>query len=395
MRKLIILLLSGLILPPFAGAQDASPQQMRVQSAGMDLLLEEMVQVEGMVWAMDFIDADTLIFTLLSGELGTVNLSTREVIWVDGVPEVKPVLGGGPQGETISGGLFDVLVDPEYVSTGVIYLAYVKPMPEGHALAVAQGELQGDLLVGPQDIFVAGPASDQPGRWGTRLIMDAERFLYVAVGDRRVPENAQDLGNHLGKIIRLNDDGSVPADNPFSARRTAAAEIWSYGHRNPQGLAFHPRTGELFAGEHGPDGGDEINLIGKGKNYGWPVITYGVSREGETIGEGTEKEGLEQPLHYFLPGIGPAGMSFYSGQALPGWNGSLFNGSLSRMHLNRLTMEDGKVVAEERLLVGWGERIRDVVQGPDGWLYLSTDTGRILRFVRIDAGTLIEAPPAP
>ena len=173
----------------------------------------------------------------------------------------------------------------------------------------------------------------------------------------------------------------MPADNPFVGRSDAAPEIWSYGHRNPQGLTFHPRTGLLFEQEHGPDGGDEINRIEKGKNYGWPVISYGVSREGKPIGIGTAQPGMEQPVKYYKPGIGPSGMTFYLGDRYPDWNGNLFNGSLNRMHLNRLIFEGSAAIAEERLLVDWGERIRDVAQGPDGFLYLSTDSGKIVRIV--------------
>ena len=181
--------------------------------------------------------------------------------------------------------------------------------------------------------------------------------------------------------MRLNDDGSAPADNPFAGRANAAPAVWSYGHRNPQGLTFHPDTGLLFESEHGPDGGDEINLIEPGKNYGWPVITRGVSREGKSIGTGTARPGMEQPLKYYLPGIAPSGLAFYSGDRYPGWQGNLFSGSLNRMHLNRLVLDGRNVVAEERLLGDWGERIREVTQGSDGLLYLATDSGKIVRIV--------------
>ena len=379
---LAIVLLTGAQIASGFAAAAADTHATTFQSAGMELSAEELIQVEGMVWAMDFVDPDSLIFTLLSGELGLLDLAGGGVTWIDGVPEVLPVLGGGPFAQTISGGLFDVMVDPDYASNGFIYLAYVKAVGDGHALAVVRGTLRGNQLEGIEDLFMAEPAGDQAGRWGSRLAMDDKRYLYVALGDRRVPDNAQNLSNHLGKLLRLHEDGSIPVDNPFSGRKDAAAAIWSYGHRNPQGLAFHPETGELFLQEHGPDGGDEINLIKKGANYGWPTITYGVSREGEPIGLGTEQAGMEQPLHYYKPGIGPCGMAFYAGEQLPGWNGSLFNGSLSRMHLNRLSLDGYIVAGEERLFTDWRERFRDVAQGPDGWLYLSTDSGRIIRITR-------------
>ena len=237
MKRLLVL--AFMVSSAALAEENAHEGTLYFQSAGMDLRLEELSRVQGIVWAMDFLDAERLVFTLLNGELGILDLATGEVVWVDGVPEVRPVLGGGPLAQTISGGLFDVLVDPEFASTAVIYLAYVKPVGEtDHALALAQAELRGDRLVGTQDIFVAEPAGDWPGRWGTRLIMDKNRYLFVAVGDRRVPDSAQDLGNHLGKLLRLNDDGSVPADNPFVGRRNAAAEIWSYDARS--GPERHP-----------------------------------------------------------------------------------------------------------------------------------------------------------
>jgi glucose/arabinose dehydrogenase len=291
-------------------------------------------------------------------------------------------MGGGPFDPVASGGLFDVLVDPDFDINQLIYLAYVKKVTGGHALAVARARLAENGLKNLQDIFIANNASEEPGRWGTRLAMDVQRHLYIGVGDRRVGESAQDLANHCGKIVRLNANGSVPDDNPFVGHDTAAPEVWSYGHRNPQGLTFHPETGELFEHEHGPDGGDEINLIEAGKNYGWPVISRGVSRAGKPIGVGAAKEGMEQPLKYYEPGIAPSGMHFYNGNRYPGWEGSLFIGSLNRMRLNRIVLDGHSVSEEEQLLADWQERIRDVGQGPDGWLYLATDSGLIVRIQR-------------
>lgn len=372
-----LLLLSYAATAQVADATD--PERVKFRSDGMDLVAERLLQIDDVVWAIDFIDADTVIFTVRRGDVGLLDLNTREVRLLSGVPTVHRVVGGGPFDQVASGGLFDVLVDPDFVTNRFIYLAYVKRVGDGHALAVAKAKLEDGRLLDAEDIFVANNASQEAGRWGSRLAMDAKRHLYVAVGDHRIDYSAQNLGNHGGKLVRLFDDGRVPADNPFVGQGGAAPEIWSYGHRNPQGLAIHPQTGELFEQEHGPDGGDEINIIEKGKNYGWPAITYGVSREGKPIGTGTSGPGMQQPIKYYKPGIGPSGMAFYFGDRYPAWHGNLFNGSLSRMHLNRLVLDGHTVVKEERLLEAWGQRVRDVAVGPDGLLYLSTDSGKIVR----------------
>lgn len=383
MYKAFLLIALLNLLPRLALAADATDTPARghfsFQSAGMHLELNELAQADDVVWGLDFVADDTIIFTLRRGDVMLLDLKTNNTQLLAGGPDVYPVTGGGPFDAVASGGLFDVLVDRDFATNRLVYFAYVKKTNNGHALAVARADLNRNRLGDLEDIFVANHDSEEAGRWGTRLAMDSQRRLYVAVGDRRVGENAQDLGNHCGKIVRLNADGSVPTDNPFVGRKDAAPEVWSYGHRNPQGLTFHPETGELFEHEHGPDGGDEVNLIKRGRNYGWPIISYGVSRAGAQIGTREARPGMEQPLTYYEPGIAPSGMSFTFGKRYPGWNGNLFIGSLNRMRLNRLVMNGHSVVAEEQLLVDWKERIRDVTQGPDGWLYLATDSGRIAR----------------
>ena len=382
MRRLV--LLAALLSLSLQSCSSAEKTDTRFyfKSAGMELRLEELARVDGVVWAIDFINPETMIFTIRRGDVMLLDLKTGDMQILAGAPAVHRVMGGGPFDQVASGGLFDVLVDPEFADNGRLYLAYVKKTNNGHALAVASARLVGNRLVELSDIFVANNDSEEAGRWGTRLAMDSQRYLYIAVGDRRVGENAQDLANHCGKIVRLHTDGSVPSDNPFADDEQAAPKVWSYGHRNPQGLAFHPDTGELFEHEHGPDGGDEINLIEPGNNYGWPVISYGVSRAGKPIGIATAKEGMEQPLRYYEPGIAPSGMVFYSGERYPGWNSDLFIGSLNRMRLNRVVLDGLAVAEEEQLLSDWGERIREVTEGPDGWLYLATDSGRIVRIQR-------------
>ncbi|MEC9374973.1 MAG: PQQ-dependent sugar dehydrogenase [Pseudomonadota bacterium] len=351
----------------------------------MRLELEEIIQVDGVVWGIDFINPKTMIFTVRRGETLLLDLKTKKTTPLSGSPIVHRVMGGGPFDSVASGGLFDVLVDKSFKENKFLYFAYVKKTKRGHALAVAKGRLEKNQIQDLQDIFIANNDSEEAGRWGTRLEMDAKGFLYIAVGDRRIGDNAQDLNNHLGKIIRLHSDGAVPIDNPFFGKDNVAPEIWSYGHRNPQGLAIQPKTGELFEHEHGPDGGDEINVIEAGKNYGWPIISYGMSRTGAQIGTRAKLPGLIQPISYYEPGIAPSGMSFYDGNYFKGWSGNLFIGSLNRMRLNRIAIKGREILEEEQLLSNWGERIRDVTEGLDGFIYLATGSGKIAR-IQIQAG---------
>jgi len=342
-------------------------------SEGMNLYLEQVARTHTVIWAMDFIDAETMIFTERPGAIRLMQLDAWKITDITGGPSVF---------QSDSGGLFDVLVDPAFADNRTLYFTYVKPVEAGSAIAVARGKLHGDEIVELQDLFVANNASNEHAHWGSRVVMDADRNLFFTVGDRHVPNNAQNLMSHGGKVIRLTESGEIPPDNPFVDRKDALPEIWSYGHRNPQGLVIHAPTGRLFEQEHGPTGGDEINLVEPGKNYGWPVITHGESIWGGQLPSGTEREGMVQPVKYYKPGIAPSGMTFYFGEQYPAWNGNLFNGTL-RGHINRLILDDGKVVSEERLLKDFWDRVRDVAQGPDGLLYICTESGRISRFVPV------------
>ena len=357
------------------GASVPAPESVSIdfQSDGMRLRLEEIAQTEDVIWAMDFVDSNTMIFTQRSGRIGLLRLDSRKIIYIDGAPEVYA---------TGSGGLFDILVDPEFGKNRLIYLTYVKKVGDDSVTAVARGRLRANRLVEITDLFVANNASSDHAHWGSRIVMDRDRYLYFTVGDRHVPDNAQNLESHGGKVLRIKDDGTVPRDNPFADRQDAAPEIWSYGHRNPQGLAIHPESGRLFEQEHGPTGGDEINIIEKGRNYGWPVITYGTNIWGGQKAEGTAKPGMQQPLKYYPASIAPSGMTFYFGARYPAWNGNLFSSTLTA-HLNRLILDKNQVLKEKRLLNDWRERVRDVVQGPDELLYLATESGRIVRIVPV------------
>jgi glucose/arabinose dehydrogenase len=280
------------------------------------------------------------------------------------------------------GGLLDLVLHPRFAETGWVYLAYAARERSGVGTEVARAKLAGDRLVELEVIFSMQPKSGGGRHFGSRLVFDRAGFLFVTLGDRGEQERAQRLDDHAGKIIRLHDDGRVPADNPFAQRAGAKPEIYSLGNRNVQGAALHPRTGALWAHEHGPQGGDEVNVIRAGVNYGWPVITYGVNYGlGTRIGEGTAKPGMAQPVHYWVPSIAPSGMAFYDGDRFPRWKGDLFVGALRDRMLVRLRLEGEKVVKEERMLQGTFGRIRDVRVGPDGLLYLLTDEpdGQLVR----------------
>ncbi len=290
----------------------------------------------------------------------------------DPVPGVPAVFARG------QGGLLDIALHPDFATNHILYLSYAKPVEGGSTTAVARARFENDRLSDLQDIFVADTRG--AGHYGSRLAFDRAGFLYVTVGDRQAPPSgnleahpAQDISNHHGTINRLYDDGRVPTDNPFVDRAGARPEIWSYGHRNLQGLMIHPETGELWATEHGPQGGDELNLIQKGHNYGWPVIGYGVNYGvGAPIHATTSREGMEQPVFFWVPSIATTAVMVYTGDRFPGWKGSFFVGGMAGQQLARLTVDGHKVVNQETLVRDQG-RIRDVKQGPDGFIYLAID----------------------
>ena len=322
-------------------------------------------------WSIAFLPDGDVLVTEKPGRLRIIRNGALLEAPVAGVPEVSD------QGQ---GGLLDVVPHPDFASNRLIYLSYAKPLEDedGATTAIVRGRFENDALTNVEQIFV----SDSRGRshFGCRLAFDGNGYLFFSNGDRQTPPQgnlaahpAQDLSNHNGTINRLHDDGRVPDDNPFVNTDGAEASIWSYGHRNPQGLAFHPETGDLWANEHGPQGGDELNLIKPGLNYGWPVIGYGVNyRSGSKIHEATHQEGMEQPAHFWVPSIGISGLMIYSGDQFPEWKGSIFSGGLSGEQLARLSMDGQDVVVEETLYYGNG-RIRDVRQGPDGNIYLAID----------------------
>jgi aldose sugar dehydrogenase len=324
-------------------------------------------------WGLAFLPDGRALVTERPGRLRLVERSGALSPAIEGVPAV--VAKG-------QGGLLDVALDPQFAQNHLIYLSYAEAGDGGAGTAVARTRLDGQRLEGLQVIYRQQPKVTGAMHFGSRLVFARDGTLFITQGERfSYRDRAQDLTVDLGKIVRLNADGSIPRDNPFVGRADARPEIWSYGHRNVQAAALHPETGQLWTVEHGARGGDELNHPEAGKNYGWPVITYGVDYSGAKIGEGTAKAGMEQPVYYWDPVIAPSGAVFYTGNAYPGWHGSLFVGSLTPGGLVRLSLQGGKVVGEERYLGELDERIRDVQQGPDGLLYLLTDNakGRIIR----------------
>lgn len=328
---------------------------------------------EGLVhpWSIAFLPGGDMLITERPGRLRIVRNGRLLEQPVEGVPTV---LFRG------QGGLLDVVPHPNFATNRLLYLSYSKPVTDSAATtAVARGRFENDRLVDVQDIFVADTRPGT-GHFGSRLAFDRNGFLFITVGDRMAPPRgeleahpAQDLSNHHGKVIRLHDDGRVPADNPFVGREGAKPEIYSYGHRNMQALAVHPTTGDVWLTEHGPQGGDELNLVRAGANYGWPVVGYGVNyRSGTAIHSGTTREGMENPAFVWVPSIGVSGMAIYTGDKFPEWRGSVLAGGMAGEQLVRLTL-DGQRAELAEILVRRQGRVRDVRQGPDGFVYLAID----------------------
>ncbi|SHM42655.1 PQQ-dependent sugar dehydrogenase [Rhizobacter sp. OV335] len=331
-------------------------------------------------WGLAFLPDGRMLVTERPGRMRIVTADGRLGEPLQGLPAVDA---------RSQGGLLDVALDPKFASNGLVYWSYAeagsRSESDKNGTAVARGRLQGDRLTEVSVIFRQLPKVKSTAHFGSRLVFGRDGRLFITLGDRYLMrDDAQNLGNHLGKVVRIEADGRVPADNPYVKTAGARPELWSIGHRNMQGAALNPWTGALWTHEHGPQGGDEVNLDGAGKNYGWPVITYGCEYGScAAIGEGKAKAGMEQPLTYWVPSIAPSGMAFLTSERYAGWKGSLFVGALAGQMLVRLQLDGDKIVKEERLLTELHERIRDVRQGPDGFLYLLTDNnpGRVLRVV--------------
>jgi glucose/arabinose dehydrogenase len=360
---------------PLAACVQASANGV-VVSEQASFKVEKLVDGLAHPWAMAFLPDGDILITERPGLLRRVHDGKLDPTPIAGTPEVY-VKG--------QGGLLDVALDPDYAENGWLYLSYAG-VDEGNVSGthVARARLDDGGLADLEVIFRSNTQSRGSVHWGSRLRFGPDGYLYVTVGERGDGDNAQDLGRHAGSVLRLNPDGSVPEDNPFVGQEGAMPEIWSYGHRNPQGLAVRPETGEVFAQEHGPKGGDEINIVQPGANYGWPLVSWGIDYGGSPIGDGSrERDGTVQPIHYWDPSIAPSGMTFYDGDAFPEWQGDLLVGALKFQLIARLELDGDRVVGEERLIQYQIGRIRDVRTGPDGFVYLLTDdpSGGLFRLV--------------
>jgi aldose sugar dehydrogenase len=357
---------------PSALAQDTH----RLRTDKVEVIVETVARNLQNPWGLAFLPDGRMLVTERPGRLRIADADGSLSEPVQGVPRVAA------RGQ---GGLLDVALDPNFAQNRLVYLSFAEDRGEGRAgTSVARGRLSqnGSALEAVQVIFRQEPTHTGNNHWGSRLVFDRDGNLFVTLGDRFDLRNqAQNPANHLGKIVRIKSNGGAAPNNPFLNREDAKPEIWSLGHRNLQSAALHPTTGELWTVEHGARGGDEVNIPQKGKNYGWPIISYGVDYSGAKIGEGTKKTGLEQPVYYWDPSIAPSGMAFYTGDKFPAWRGSILVGALAGKLVSRLETNGNRVTGEERMLQNLGERIRDVRQGPDGFVYLLTDSrdGRILR----------------
>ncbi|MDP3082097.1 MAG: PQQ-dependent sugar dehydrogenase [Rubrivivax sp.] len=361
--RLLISALAALLLPLAAAAE-----------------LKPVTVVRGLVnpWALAFLPDGRMLVTERPGRLRIVGADGRLSEPLAGLPPIA-----------VSGqcGLLDVVVDPDFATNQRIYWSFAEPGEGGNGTAVARGRLVGERLTEVRTIFRQLPKVASQLHCGSRIVFARDGRLFVGLGDRfSRKDDAQTLDNHIGKVVRIDADGQAPADNPFAGRAGALPEVWSLGHRNIQGAALHPQTGELWASEHGPQGGDEVNIVEAGRNYGWPLVTHGRNYGiGTRIGEEGPKAGFEPALRHWVPtSIAPSGMAFLTSERYPGWQGSLFIGALRGQALVRLTLDGRRISAEERLLTTLGARIRDVRQGPDGWLYVVTDgaDGSVLRLER-------------
>lgn len=323
-------------------------------------------------WGFVFLPDNSMLINEKEGKI--IHYSNGKKILVEGVPEVYN------RGQ---GGLLDIALHPNYTENGWLYITYSSSEGEGDGgnTALMRAKIKDNKLVDKEVLYKATPNTTKGQHFGSRIVFDKKGYLYFTIGERGERDvNPQDITRDCGKVYRLNDDGSIPEDNPFVNEPNAKKAIFTYGNRNPQGMAIHPTTGEVWIHEHGPRGGDEINIVKKGANYGWPVISYGINYSGTKFTDKTAQEGMEQPLHYWDPSIAPSGMAFISSDKYPGWKGDLLVGSLKFKYMDKCVLKDGKVVKEERLLNGLG-RVRTIQEGPDGYIYVGIENLGIVKLL--------------
>lgn len=351
----------------------ANPQILElIQSENVNFRIDTLYTGLENPWGMVWLPDGKLLVTERSGKIQVFKDDAYTGQNLTGLPEVYQ------QGQ---GGLMDIQLHPQYAENGWIYISFAKPGKAGGSTALMRFQLTGIHIKRKELLYQTLPQSTSGVHFGSRIVFDKQGYLYFSTGERGTKEHAQNLSNGLGKIHRLHDDGRIPSDNPFANQPGAQPSIWSYGHRNVQGLAYDASNGILYATEHGPRGGDELNVIDKGKNYGWPTITYGIDYSGAIISELTEKAGMEQPIHYWTPSIGPCGLLYYDGTRYPGWEGNLFTGALARPHIARIEVKNDRYVHEEKLLQSIG-RVRHIAQSPAGFIFILTeDPGMLLKLI--------------
>ena len=328
---------------------------------------------DGIPWGMAWLPNGDMLITMRGGELKRLKAGESRAERVTGLPKIAT---GG------QGGLLDIILHPNYAENSWLYFSYAKADGRGKkSTAIMRAKLEGLKLTNQENIYIAKAYSNKGQHFGSRLAFDSAGYLYFSIGDRGQRDiNPQDITRDAGKVYRLHDDGRIPEDNPFINHSNAKSAIYSYGHRNPQGMAKHPDTGNIWTHEHGPRGGDEVNLIRKGKNYGWPIISYGVNYSGSRFTELTEKQGMEQPLWYWNPSIAPSGMAFVTSDKYPHWQGNILVGSLKFGQIIMITLDGNKVVKEEIIKDGL-RRVRNIKQGPDGYIYIGVDGKGIYRLL--------------
>lgn len=342
-----------------------------VEKASSEFKVETVVDGLKNPWGMTWLPDGRMLVTERSGQIVVIKNGRRSGE-LAGVPEVY---------SKNQGGLLDIQLHPDYESNGWIYFSFAKPGEGGGSTAIMRAKIEGNELIDQALIYESFPKTNSGVHFGSRIAFDGKGFVFFSIGERGEMQNAQSVANPYGKIHRLHDDGKVPQDNPFVAIPGAVKSIWSYGHRNPQGLMFHPTNGDLYSHEHGPKGGDELNIIKKGKNYGWPEITYGIDYDGSIISNETEKKGMVQPIHYWDPSIAPCGMTFVTSDKYPEWKNDILLGSLKFNYLCKVELKEGDYASETKLLQGIG-RVRHVAQGSDGYIYVAVEgPGKIVKLI--------------
>lgn len=366
MKKLALLLSINLGL--FAGMAHATLTEQDVQ-------YKTVAQNLGIPWGMALLPDNQMLVTQRAGKLTRINLQTGEQTDISGVPEVKA------EGQ---GGLLDVALSPQFSENGWIFFTYSKDMDGQGATTLARAKLEGETLTDWQDLLVTESRTNTSKHYGSRIVFDQQGHVFFSLGDRGERDQAQDLTRHNGKILRLKLDGNIPDNNPSVGSQKALPEIWSYGHRNPQGLFMNHTTGQLWEIEHGPRGGDEINLVLPRKNYGWPEVSLGKEYWGPVSIGRDQSSGMENPVYHFTPSIGPSGLIQYQGEAFPQLQGHLISGALALQHLNIVEIQGTQAVAEHRIMEDQQQRIRNVIESPEGWIYVATDSGTIIRITPAD-----------